>query len=426
MSGIGIVLIALFLVLVMFKVPVAISLLVPSLMYLILFGFSPGVIADRLVGTLFQFSVLAVPLFIYVGALMNESGIADKIFTFTQSLIGHFRGGLAYTNVLASLLFSGMSGSAIADIGGIGKVLIGTMDDHGYDSEYSAGLTAASATVGPIFPPSIPLIIYGLLAQVSVLSLLLAGALPALLLTVMLLIITAIQAQRGKFPEPDERADTRKVVRTFVIALPALLAPVILIGGMLFGYFSPTEVAAVTAVYMLGINIVFYGDISIRVAWDAAVESARLTSDVLFIVGAAGLFTWVLTREGIIGAMGEFLMSFSTSTLMLLLMVNILLLVLGMFIDPLAALVLAIPMVVPPLVEAGLDPIHIGVIMVFNLMIGMLTPPLGISLFVASGISNQPVSKIIRELAPFYVGLLIALLIVTFVPWFSLWLPGLA
>lgn len=426
MSIIGILLILVFILLVLLRIPVAFALIIPSVAYVLVYDFSLFIVIQQIASPVFSFNILTVPLFILLGTFMNYSGIAERIFSFAQNLLGHVRGGLAYVNIFASLFFSGMSGSAIADIGGIGNVLIESMGEKGYERDYSAALTAASATTGPIFPPSIPLIIYGLLANVSILSMLLAGVLPALLITVMLLVFTFLVGISGDFPPTSSRQSLRQILRSFLIAVPALATPFLLISGMLLGLFSPTEVAAVTVVYMMLINIVIYGDFDWRTVWEASREAVQITSSVLFIVAGASLFAWVLTIEGVVGDISDLLLTFSGDPILLMLMVNLMLVVLGMFIDPLAALVLAVPLAVPPLVEAGFDPVHIGVVMVFNLMIGLLTPPMGLSVFVASDVSGAPVEEIIKKLWPYYVALFVSLLIVSFVPWLSLFIPGLA
>jgi tripartite ATP-independent transporter DctM subunit len=426
MSIIGILLILVFILLVVLRIPVAFALIIPSVAYVLVYDFSLFIVIQQISSPVFSFNILTVPLFILLGTFMNYSGIAERIFSFAQNLLGHVRGGLAYVNIFASLFFSGMSGSAIADIGGIGNVLIESMGEKGYERDYSAALTAASATTGPIFPPSIPLIIYGLLANVSILSMLLAGVLPALLITVMLLVFTFLVGISGDFPPTSSRQSVRQILRSFLIAVPALATPFLLISGMLLGLFSPTEVAAVTVVYMILINIVIYGDFDWRTVWEASREAVQITSSVLFIVAGASLFAWVLTIEGVVGDISDLLLTFSGDPILLMLMVNLMLVVLGMFIDPLAALVLAVPLAVPPLVEAGFDPVHIGVVMVFNLMIGLLTPPMGLSVFVASDVSGAPVEEIIKKLWPYYVALFVSLLIVSFVPWLSLFIPGLA
>jgi tripartite ATP-independent transporter DctM subunit len=295
------------------------------------------------------------------------------------------------------------------------------MEKRGYSSEYSAALTGASATIGPIFPPSIPLIIFGLYAEVSVLKLLIAGIGPAIILVLQLMVVTIILSNRGKFPEPSSRASLGSICRSFFGVVPALAAPIILIGGMIFGYFSPSEVAAVTTIYILLIAKFFYPPFSVRDVRDASREAGRTTAQVLIILAAAGVFAFVMSIEGITDTLSVLLLGFSNDPIVLLLLVNLLLLIIGMFIDPLAALAMTVPFVVPTLTQVGYDPVHIGVIMVLNLMVGMLTPPLGISLYVASDISGAEVLDIVKELIPYYFILLITLLIVSLFPRITLY-----
>lgn len=423
MSAIGWLLIASFLVLSILGVPIALALAAPSFVYIWLNDFPLLFIGERITRQMYSFGLVAVPLFIFVGSIMNHSGISNRLFEFAEDLIGHIKGGLAHVNIVASLLFSGISGSAVADVGGIGRVLITNMQDRGYDPEDSAALTSASATIGPIFPPSIPLILYGLYAEVSILQMLLAGAIPAILISLMLMIMVAVQARLGRYPESEQRLEFRELLRSFVWAVPALLTPFFLVLGMLLGLFSPSEVAAVAVVYMLVLGLLPYGNLDLRSLWEAAIETTRTTSNVLFILATAGVFSWIITVEGVTREMGSFLLSISGDPIVLLLVVNVMLLVLGLFLDPLASLVLTVPLVVPPLTQVGLNPVHIGVIMILNLMIGLLTPPLGLSIFVASDVAEVPVSGIISKIVPYWIALLLALLIVTFFPSLSMWLP---
>lgn len=424
MTLVGWLMVASFLVLSILGVPVALALAAPSVIYILLNDFPLLFVGERMMRQIYAFGLVAVPLFIFVGSIMNHSGISERLFEFAEDLVGHVEGGLAHVNIVASLLFSGISGSAVADVGGIGRVLITSMEERGYDKEQAAALTSASATIGPIFPPSIPLILYGIYAEVSILSMLLAGAIPALLITIMLMLMVAIQARRGKYPETQKRLNFRKLVGSFFRALPALFTPIFLILGMLLGYFSPSEVAAVAVVYMLLLSLLPYGKLDFAGLWDAAVETARTSSNVIFILATAGLFSWIITVEGVTREMGDFLLSISGDPIVLLLVVNLLLLILGLFLDPLASLVLTVPLVVPPLTQIGLDPVHIGIMMILNLMIGLLTPPLGLSLFVASDVAEVPVSGIIRKIVPYWIALIVALLVITFFPGLSLWLPN--
>lgn len=424
MVNLGFVLIGAFLLLTILGFRVYIALGLPATLYFLMQG-NLFIAAQRMGRTIDTFSLVAVPLFIFVGSLINHGGIADKLFNFASNILSPFRGGLAYVNIFASLIFSGMSGSALADIGGIGKVIMHEMDENGYSSSYSAALTSSAATIGPLFPPSIPLIIFGVLAGVSVLQLLLAGVLPALVLFVGLGVVTVVLSRTRGFPEPTGEFNLNAIARSFVISLPALGAPIVLIGGMLTGTFGVTDVAAVTVAYILVINVVFYRNTEFGYIWKAARESAQTTATILVLLATAGIFAKVITLERTHIMMAELLFSVSQDPLILLLLVNLMLLVMGLFMEPLSAMLISIPLVVPTLTEVGVDPVHIGVIMVFNLMIGLVTPPLGLSLFLASDIAGAEYEDTMRELIPYYVVLIVTLAILTLVPALALWVPSL-
>lgn len=424
MINLGIVLILAFLLLTLMGFRVYIALGLPATLYFLMQG-NVFVAAQRMARTIDTFTLVAVPLFIFVGSLINHGDIADKLFKFASNLLGPTKGGLAYVNILASLIFSGMSGSALADIGGIGKVIMTEMEKDGYPNPYSAALTSSAATIGPLFPPSIPLIIFGVLAGVSVLQLLLAGVVPALILFVGLGVVTMGLSVRRDFPRPKDDFDFKAMGRSFVKSIPALGAPVVLIGGMLTGTFGVTEVAAVTVFYILFINLVFYQKVEASYIWTAAKEAVQTTAVILVLLATAGIFAKVITLERTHLLLADVLFAVSTDPIALLIMVNLLLLIMGLFMEPLSAMLISIPIVVPTLTEVGVDPVHIGVIMVFNLMIGLITPPLGLSLFLASDIAGAEYEDTMRELAPYYVVLLVTLALLTFVPAFSLWVPNL-
>jgi len=416
----GLLVILAFVVLSLLRVPVFVALALPSTVYLFASGRPLLFVANRMVRTVDSFTLLAVPLFIYVGSLMNHGEVTDQIFEFADAVVGHWAGGLAQVNIVVSLIFSGISGSALADIGGVGRVLIRTMTDAGYDPDFSAALTSASATVGPIFPPSIPLILFGVIAQVSVLQLLVAGAGPALVVIVLLMGLTAYLARVNDLPSNAERSSARRIVRAFVVAFPALLTPVVLVSGMLGGYFTPTEAAGVTVLYILAINTVVYGIRDPRYLWTAAVETARTTGSIVIILAAAAVFSFVLSVESVDTLFAGVVLSISENPVVVLLLINALLLFLGLFLDPVAALLMMTPIVVPVLVDVGVDPVQIGVIMIFNLMLGLLTPPFGLSVYLSADIAGVGVGSVFREVRIYYVVMLIALLVVTFVPEVSL------
>jgi tripartite ATP-independent transporter DctM subunit len=370
-----------------------------------------------------SFPLVAVPVFIFVGSLMNQAGITSHIYKFAHTLGGRVPGGLAQVNVIGSLVFSGTSGAALADIGGLGRIEIRAMTRAGFSRAYSAAITGASAVVGPIFPPSIPLIIYGSVTSVSIVQLLVAGIFPALLYTTLLMTTVAFLAHKYNHPRSKRWPTLRELRETFVPALPALLTPLLLVGGMLQGLFTPTEAASITVGYIIFITITFYGGIT----WDrmrfALFDTIKTSSAVLVIVSAAAIFGWVMTVEQLPQMFTRTLLSLSTDPLMLLLIVNVLLLITGMFLDSTTATLLVAPLVTVPLTMAGVDPVHLGIIFVFNLMIGLLTPPLGLALFLLSDIAKVSMWSVLRATVPFYIPLFASLFIITIWPELTLWLP---
>jgi tripartite ATP-independent transporter DctM subunit len=421
----GIIVVIATIVLVLVRVPVAIAFAAPSIVYLFYTGQPSLVLAQQLLHSLDSFTILAVPLFIYVGSLLNHGGITERIFDFADELIGHYRGGLAQVNTGTSLIFSGMSGAALADVGGLGRMLIHAMAENGYKRDYSAAVTSASATIGPIFPPSIPFIIYGIIGEVSIIDLFLAGIIPAIICTVSLALTTWILARHHDFPTGVNDTTPLEKLRLFFVALPALLTPVVLISGMLTGQFGPTEVAAVTVVYVVLINFIFYGNRTSQYLVTAGQEAVHTTSRILFILAGAAMFSYVISLEQLSEGVGTALFGLSENVFVLLLLINILLLIIGLFLETIAAILIATPILLPPMEALGVDPVHFGVIMVLNLMIGLLTPPLGLSIFVSSDIAEVPVEDVIKQMKPYYLPLLVTLLIVTYLPSLLLWIPNL-
>ncbi|HSG95688.1 MAG TPA: TRAP transporter large permease, partial [Afifellaceae bacterium] len=379
--SLGLLVIVAFFVLFVLGVPVAFAILLPSIAYIWWEGIPLATVAQRALYALDSFPLVAVPVFIFVGNLMNAAGITSKLFQFADVLVSRLHGGLAQVNIFASLIFSGISGAALADVGGLGRIEIRAMRDRGFPLPFSAAVTGASAIVGPIFPPSIPIIIYASVTSVSALQLLMAGILPALLCVALLMLTVAIIAQRVQLPRADRWPTLTQLGRAFWPALPALLAPVILIGGMLSGSFTPTEASAVAVVYVLLVGIFYYRDMNWAFIREAALETVRSTAAILFIVAAAAMFGWILAVEQIPQSFASWFGSFSDNPLMLLLIVNLIFFVAGMFVDSTTATLLLVPIVAPPVVAAGVDPVHLGIVVIFNLMIGTTTPPFGLSLF---------------------------------------------
>lgn len=414
-----------FLALFMLGFPVVIAIGLPSVAYLLINGLPLELVAQRTLYALDSFPLVAVPVFLFVGSLMNTAGISKHIYRFADTAVGRLPGGLAQVNIFGSLIFAGMSGSALADIGGIGRIEIDAMKDKGFKPAFAAAVTSSSAIVGPIFPPSIPLILYGTVTGASVIQLLLGGILPGLLCVAALMIMTAWLSLRRGYPRADRWPTWRRLWTDMLPALPALMAPVILIGGMLLGYFTPTEIAAVTVCYALLISALFYRELTWKRLIEAGTETLRASAGILLIVAVAALFGWVLSVEQVPQAMTTFMLSISKDPTVLLLLVNLLLLIVGMFLDSTTAILVIAPIIAKPLVAAGVDPVHLGMVVIFNLMIGLLTPPMGLALFLVADIAQVKMKDVLREMAPFYVPLVATLLLITYVPQITLWLPRL-
>jgi tripartite ATP-independent transporter DctM subunit len=403
--------------------PVVLAVMIPAMLYVLLNGFPIELIGQRMAYALDSFPLVAVPVFIFVGNLMNQAGITEVIYRFATTLVGRAHGGLAQVNIVGSLIFSGMSGAALADIGGLGRIEIKAMTAHGFKREFAGALTCASAIVGPIFPPSIPLIIYGSATSVSIIQLLLAGIVPALVCVAFLMITVAVLAWRRRFPRAPRWPTLSELWADFLPALPALLTPVLLVSGMLVGFFTPTEAASVTVAYVIFISAAVYRTLTWRHLVHSAFETLKSTSAILIIVAAAALFGWIMAIEQIPQTMARSLLSLSTDPLMLLLIVNVILLIAGMFLDSTTATLLIIPIIAPPLHLAGVDPVHLGIVAIFNLMLGLLTPPMGLALFLISDIAQVSMRAVLRELLPFYIPLLATLAVITLIPELSLWIP---
>jgi len=364
--------------------PVAVALGLGSALAIWWLEMPLAVIAQRIVNALDSTSLLAVPMFIFAAALFNATGLTAQLFDFIRMVIGRIRGGLGYVTVLTHLVFSGVSGAALADIGALGKIQIGMMREQGYKDDFSAGICMAAATLGPIFPPSIPLVIFAMAAEVSPVKLLIAGVVPALIIALCLMAMVFWIARTRNLPRDTIAVSGPAFRRRLWFSMPALFAPVVLIGGIMFGIFGETEAAAVTVVYALLVGRFFYRRLTWHGFVGAARETVQSTAGVMLIVGCAALFAWVLTIDRVPTRAADLLLSLSKDPWVLLLIVNLLLLVVGMIMETLAAILILTPILVPALAVAGVDPVHLGVVVVLNLMIGLLTPPVGMSLYMVS------------------------------------------
>ena len=419
----GFVVVLAFLALFVLGFPVVLAIGIPCIVYILAAGLPIDLVAQRTLYALDSFPLVAVPVFLFVGSLMNSAGISRYIYRFADTAVGRLPGGLAQVNIFGSLIFAGMSGSALADIGGIGRIEIDAMRSKGFTPGFAAAVTSSSAIVGPIFPPSIPLIIYGTVTGVSVIQLLLGGILPGLVCVAMLMLMTGWLALRRKYPRADRWPTRAELWRDFKPAFPAIVAPVILIAGMLAGFFTPTEIAAVTVLYAVLVSSLFYRELTVKGLLDAAYETIRASAGILLIVAVAALFGWILSVELVPQKLTALMLSISSNPYVLLLIVNFLLLLVGMFLDSTTAILVIAPIIAKPLVMAGVDPVHLGMVVVFNLMIGLLTPPMGLALFLVGDIAKVPMKDVLKEMAPYYVPLAATLLLITYVPEITTWLP---
>ncbi len=382
-----------------------------------------GAMAQRMYASVSSVPLLAIPFFILAGNLMNVGGITDRIFSFARTLVGHIRGGLAHVSVLASMLFAGVTGAALAEAMGLGVVEIKAMDAAKFDRPFSAAVVASSSTIGPVIPPSIPMVIYGALAEVSVGALFLGGVVPGVLMGLgIMLVIYALARRRSYRSEP--RATVGQIIRSFFDSLLGLLTPVVIMGGILGGVFTPTEAAVAAVAYAMVIGAIVYRELDLqrlaKILWETVEQTVR----VMFIISAAGMFGWLLVYIRAAEEVVMLLTTVTTSPAMILLIFNVVLLVLGCFMEGIAIMLLTIPIFMPVLAKFGIDPVHFGVVMTLNLMIGLLTPPVGMVLYAVSTIAEVPIVKLVRELLPFIVILVGVLLLITYVPALVTWLPN--
>lgn len=408
--------------------PVAFGMFVSSVLYLILSNIDLSTVINVMIIQFEnQFVLLAVPLFIFTAKVMNASKLTDRLFDFAKVLVGPLKGGLGHVNIVASIIFAGMSGSEIADVSGLGAVEIKAMKDAGYDGPFACAVTCASATIGPIIPPSIPMVIYSMLSGASVMYLFLGGVIPGFILAAVLMVLVFILSIKRKYPTA-ELVSLREFVRIFVKSFFVILAPVILLGGIYGGVFTPTEAAGVVGVYVLILSLFVYRTLGLKRLYKVFIETVVNTGFVSFIVACAFIFGYVVAREEIpvLITRGFISLGLMKSQMTVLLSLNILFLILGCFIDVSAILLIIVPLVLPLVEAAGIDLVHFGVVTVFNLMIALDTPPFGPTAFITSAISQTPLPDVLKEMLIFIAFELIALVIITYFSDTVLWIPRLA
>ncbi len=455
-----------FLLLMILGLPVALAMAVSSLVYILYSGVTPDVtLAQRMIAGVESFPLLAVPFFILAGNLMNIAGVTGRIYRFAVALVGWMKGGLGQVNIIGSVIFSGMSGTAIADAAGLGTIEIKAMKDHGYTTEFAVGVTAASATLGPIIPPSLPFVIYGMMANVSIGALFLGGVIPGIFMTLLMMATVAYFAHKNGWgsdtPFNVKELGEALIEIVVVLAFPmvvwlmvdkggmsvnmavglglavllaadwyfdfsavmALMAPVILIGGMTMGWFTPTEAAVAAVIWSLFLGLFRYRSMTMKTVAKATFDTIETTASVLFIVTAASIFAWLLTVSQAAQLLSDTILGFTQNKWVFLFLANLLILFVGCFIDTIAAISILVPILLPIVLKLGIDPVHFGLIMVLNLMIGLLHPPLGMVLFVLARVAKMSVERTTMAILPWMVPLLLALLAITYIPEITLWLP---
>ncbi len=414
-----------FLLLLVIGVPVAIALAGSSLLYVMLEGVQPHlVVLHRMIGGIDSFPLLAIPFFIMAGSLMNSAGITNRIYDFALALVGWLKGGLGHVNVVGSVIFAGMSGTAVADAGGLGNIEIRAMRDHGYSVDFSVGITGASSTIGPIIPPSLPFVIYGVMANASIGKLFAAGVIPGLVMAAtMMIMVTWYAHTRGW--DRDAKFSIVALWQTFKRAFLPLLTPVILVGGMTTGVFTPTEAAIAATAYAILLGMAIYRTLSLKKLIKVSMETAETTAIILLIVAGASIFGYLITITKVTDNVAGLVLSITTQPWIILLLVNIFLLIVGCFMETIAAITILVPVLLPLMDKIGVDPVHFGLIMVLNLMIGLLTPPVGMVLYILARVANISFERTTRACAPFLIPLLVSLALVTYWPSMVMFLPNL-
>lgn len=418
--------IGLLLVLMVFGIPISYALGMISYVVIIIASgidkISPELIANRLYYSLNSFPILAIPLFILAGQIMNEAKLTEKIFDFVNKCIGHIRGGLGHSNVVASMIFAGMSGSATADAGGLGAVELKAMNDAGYPKKFSVGITGSSSMIGTIIPPSIPMILYGVLANVSIGKLFMGGLLPGILMGLSLMIMAYFYSFRHSFPKKQKECFS-VILDSFKKAFLSLITPLIIIGGMWSGVFTPTEAGATAVAYSILLGVVIYRNINLKSLWKVFKESAKLSVQVLFILSFGAFYGYLLIRYRIPMVIAEYIMSVSQNPLIFLLIINIFFLIVGCFMSTVVSITILTPIMIPIVKAFGVDPLHFGIIMVLNLTLGNLTPPFGMVLYTLSSVAKMSVNEVIESVTPFLIPLLVVLLLIIFFPKIVTFIP---
>jgi len=408
------------------RIPIALGMIMSSIYY---FALAPGPATGiQMAATQFltqlnvKFILIAVPLFVFTAKVMNTGEVTEMVFKFANTLVGKWKGGMGHVNVVASLIFSGMTGSAIADASGLGIMEIEAMRKQNYDDGFSCAITAASATIGPIFPPSIPMIFYAMFSGASIGNLFLGGMAPGILIALALMVYVAYIAKKRNYPQ-GEVYPFKEFIKITIKAFPALMTPVILLGGIYGGFVTPTEAGALAAFYAIMVSLFVYRKMGLKQLINVIIDTVKTTGTLSIIVGAAFAFSYIVAIEHIPDMLSDIFLGFTNNKYILLLIINIVFLILGMFIDTSCLQVVFVPMVLPLVNAAGIDLVHFGVVIVLNMMIGLSTPPFGMLLFIVSGISDTPLQTIIKEIFPMLLVLIVVLFMITYIPDIVLFIP---
>ncbi|WEK54734.1 MAG: TRAP transporter large permease [Candidatus Cohnella colombiensis] len=406
-------------------VPIAISMGLASAVAILWDGGTPLIVlVQRSFTSIDSFPIMSIPFFILAGVLMEFGGISKRLIAFANALTGHFTGGLAIVTVVTSMFFAAISGSSAATTAALGSILIPAMIARGYHKNFSGAVQSVSGELGVILPPSIPLILYGVSTETSIGDLFMAGFLPGILIALSLMFTVYIIAKKRKYAKETKKSG-KELWQAFKSSFFALLMPIIILGGIYGGFFTPTEASGVAVAYSFIVGVLIYREIKIPKLITILTQSVITTSSIMFILASAGLFGWILTREGIPQEVAQFFMSISDNPIIFLLLVNLFLLIVGMFMETNASIIILAPLLLPVAIQLGVDPVHFGIIMIVNLALGMCTPPMGINLFISAQIAKINLLQITRGMLPFYVVLLITLLMITYIPGFAMWIPNL-
>ncbi len=413
-----------FFALLLIGVPIYLSMLLPSIIYLVSNNMSLLMIAQKCMNGLNSYTLIAIPFFIMAASVMNHGSVTTRIFNFCRALVGHHRGGLGYVNVLASVIFAGMSGSAVADVGGLGQVEIKAMRDAGYDDGFTIGITAASGTIGPIIPPSIPFVVYATYSGASTGALFMAGILPGVFMAIVLCVMCYFIAKKQNSPA-DPKSSGKEIWKTFKDSILALLMPIIIIGGIWSGIATPTEAALLATVYALLVCSCVLRELRLKDLYEIIWDTIYNTMPIMLVIAGATIFSFIVSYERLDTILLNFFVGLTSNKYIILLCIDLMVLVMGMFFDCTVIVMLLTPLLIPLASSFGLSMVHIGVVVVLNAMIGLLTPPVGYSLYVLNSVTGYPVMKIAKWCIPWMIPLVFTLLVITLVPGISMWLPTL-